>query len=57
MVPYDTFKLKLIPNQEFIFPNEKGFVLSHKYFISRYFKKEYIKYDPATLPKGRIWGF
>jgi len=51
LVPYDTFNLKLIPNQEFIFPNEKGFVLSHKYFISRYFKKEYIKYDPATLPK------
>jgi hypothetical protein len=49
-VPYQAFRLKSIPNQDFIFPGEKGFVLSHKYFVSRYFKKEVIRYDPLTLP-------
>jgi hypothetical protein len=52
IIPYKNFNIPLIPNQEFIFPNEKGFVVSHKIFISRFFKKEYIRYDPATLPKN-----
>lgn len=49
-VEYKNFKLQNIPDQEFIFPNESGFVLSHKLFISRYFGKEFIRYNPETLP-------
>jgi hypothetical protein len=55
-IPYQKFNLQLIPEQHFIFPDEKGFVLSHKLFISRYFEKEYIYYDPKTLPKEKLSG-
>lgn len=49
-IPYRKFSLKTISDQHFIFPIDKGFVVSHKLFVSRYFGKEYIFYDPATLP-------
>jgi hypothetical protein len=49
-VTYKNFKLSNIPDQEFIYPGESGFVLSHKLFVSRFFKKEVIRYKPSTLP-------
>lgn len=53
-VPYQSFKLQTIQNQEFIFPGDKGFLLSHKLFVSRYFKKEFIRYDYRTLPPDKL---
>jgi hypothetical protein len=49
-VPYKNYNLKIIPDQEFIFPGEPGFPVKHKIFIARYFGKDYIRYKPATLP-------
>lgn len=53
-VPYRAFNLKTIGDQDFIFPGESGFVLSHKIFISRYFGKEFIRYEAATIPP-EVW--
>ena len=53
-VPYRSFDLQTIQNQEFIFPGDKGFLLSHKLFVSRYFKKEFIRYDVHTLPPDKV---
>jgi hypothetical protein len=49
-VDYKNFKLVNIPDQDFIFPGESGFVLSHKLVISKYFGKKCIRYNPASLP-------
>jgi len=53
-VPYQSFALQTIQNQEFVFPGDKGFLLSHKFFVSRYFKKELIRYDVRTLPPEKV---
>jgi hypothetical protein len=49
-IPFKKFNLSTIQDQAFIMPYDWGFVLSHKLFVSRYFGKEYIYYDPATIP-------
>lgn len=49
-VPYRAFDLKILPQQHFILPGDKGFPLSHKLFVSRCLDKEFIYYIPETLP-------
>ena len=50
-VPLKEFKLKSISDQFFLLPTDRGFVIDHKLFISKFFKKHVIRHPTPVQQK------